>query len=120
MTKQEFITQHQRQESELNRRLGRWMMVLFVGILAMIPLGDRIEKSELNETWVKGVLVSVFVGLLAGLGALAWYVVRLQKRHSHHCPHCRKPFIGLAANIVIATGNCGDCGGKVFDDVKKE
>lgn len=118
MTKQEFITSQQRQTLAINRRLGIWMVVLFVGIMTMIPLGDYIEKKELNEPWAKNVSIFILLGLLTSFALLAWYAIRLQNRHSYHCPHCKKPLIGLAANIAIASGNCGECGANVFTDPK--
>jgi len=114
MTKQEYIASQQRQTRAINRRLGIWMVVLSVGIMAMIPLGDYIEEKEFDEPWVKNASGFILLGLLASVALLAWYAIRLQNRHSYHCPHCQKPLIGLAANIAIASGNCGECGANVF------
>jgi hypothetical protein len=32
------------------------------------------------------------------------------------CPNCCKPLCDIPAQIAVATGNCGYCGEKVFDE----
>ena len=115
MTKQEFISNYQRQQQGINRRLAIWMLVLFVGIMAMIPLNEYIEKKEFNGPEVKNLAIFILIGLLGSFAGLLWYAIRQQNRLNHHCPHCQKPLIGFAASIAIASGNCCECGGKVFD-----
>jgi hypothetical protein len=50
-----------------------------------------------------GVVVSLVVMGVLGKGAV--------------CPNCHKPLFGIPAQIAVATGNCGYCGEKVFEEI---
>ena len=54
-----------------------------------------------------GLIVMVLCLLLAGAGDLGV-----------PCVKCGKRLQGVAAQIAVATDNCGYCGGKAFDEVE--
>ena len=117
MTKEEFITKQQAMNSRMKKRSGWWVALFFGGLLACIPLVSYIERHEEEYRWIGAVFgISVLV-LFFGSAALAVFCAsKEQRRFGHRCPHCKKPLIGISAQLAIATGNCGQCGNKVFSD----
>ena len=91
-----------------------WLVLLFTGMLGMVPVTYYLDKRPDEFRWIANVAGSVVLGLfLAGFGFIAWYGIR-QQRKGPRCPHCSKPLLLLNAKIAIATGNCAECGEKVF------
>jgi len=70
--------------------------VMFLGFDARDMLGG------LSLILIVGLMISLVVLGVLGKGAV--------------CPNCRKPLFGIPAQIAVATGNCGYCGQKVFDE----
>lgn len=120
MTKQEFITNYQRLVREENRRSGYAGGLFFLSLMAMIPLSSYIEHQEFDSGSLRTV-IHFLMGtlLLVSIIIVSCYGLHLRKRYSR-CPHCQKLLFGLAAKIVIATGNCGNCGCQVFDGVEEK
>jgi hypothetical protein len=89
-------------------------LVLFMGPLFLLA-----HFEQEHETWTKGSwrALTVFgVVVMVAVWPLVWvWSSRLATRFGLRCPHCRKEVVGMSS-IVIATGNCGYCGGRVLDE----
>src|ERR1035437_3835711 len=117
MTKQEFITRQQAMTRATNKRLGFWMVFFFAALCGCIPLSSYIERHEQDYRWIGTAFgIGLLTFLCTNLGLMAWYGLRQQRRYGHRCPHCNKSLVGFGAQIAIATGNCGQCGERVFSD----
>ena len=113
MTRQEFIKRRDKQ-----RKVGAvWGFIAFVILIGPIGFMAWLEpRREDLPVHVWTVLnVVAFSLMVAGL-SLAWIMPsRLSKRLGLCCPECKKPVLGMSS-LVIATGRCGHCGGRVLDD----
>ena len=113
MTRQEFITKRNKQ-----RNVGAVcalvaLVILFAPVGFMAWLEPR--RSELPaHVWSVlnfAAIALVFVGLSLVV-IIPW---RLKKRAGLCCPECKKSVLEMSS-LVIATGRCGHCGGRVLDD----
>lgn len=113
MTKQEYIAKQQIR-TRLERRRGIcWPVVVFGGLLAMIPVSDYVEhRPEL--AWVDRLGAVVTLAFL--LTCCVWVIFtkqREQRDFGLKCRGCGKNI--LNSQVAIATGNCGYCGERLFD-----
>lgn len=114
MTRQEFISRQEALRKSGNK-IGIVFLVVFFGfLLGGIPIGDLADHGKT----VPGIIfVFGFFGFLIGfLLFLRRFKKRHQKRFNLSCPSCGKPLLGVISQVAIATGNCGYCGARVFDE----
>jgi|SRR5882724_4236906 len=108
MTKQEFVSQIRFRNRQYIIRGWIALALLVIGLGAAAILEQLEVHGGLNKIWY---------GLLAGfllVGTVA--LICWGESRGVPCPHCRKRLFGSVAQIGVATGNCGYCGKKLFDD----
>jgi hypothetical protein len=116
MTKQEFISRQKAMTQYANKRLTGWLILFFGVLIGNIPLTRYVETHE-RLAWAGPLFgVGLFVFLIGNLCLLAWFSKGQQKRLGLSCPSCGKAVMGVRAQIAIASGNCGNCGEKVFSE----
>jgi len=116
MTKQEIICRQREMERFGNKRMIGWLVFFFGVIFSGWPLSSYIERHE-ELTWIGPVLgICLFVFLLGNVALMLWFTKYQQRRFGISCPSCGKSIIGFDAKIAIATGNCGQCGARIFND----
>jgi hypothetical protein len=117
VTKQEFITRQQEMTRGLNKRLVLWLVFFFAALLGCIPLSRYIERHEQDHRWISAAMsIGLLVFFLGSLVLTLWYAARQQRHFGHRCPSCKKALVGFGISLAIATGNCGNCGERVFSD----
>ncbi len=114
MTKAEFIRRSRAQQQHGNGWAVLWILVFFGTLFVSGVLGRQIDEFP------------VAVRILGGLGILAflaaqvvlalWYLRRETREFGLHCPACDEPLVGPSAQVAIASGHCGHCGAKLFED----
>jgi hypothetical protein len=115
MTKQDFISRHKAWKQSTGK-IGAIGVVCFFGILGVIAFVDSYLQHHGWSTRIDSILGLIAIVLLLGLLPLVfWFQKHQQKRFGVICPSCGKPLVGRNGNVVIATGNCGSCGEKVYD-----
>ena len=118
-TKEEFLLRE--------RAMGRGNKPLLIGLALMSVLAIAVGvilphmKTHPEEARRLGI---VFLVAFVGLYAITFLVASRRKNQTREygmaCPSCQKPLVGLARNLVTATGFCGNCGEHLFDDVLLE
>jgi hypothetical protein len=108
VTKEEFISQIRFRERQYVIRA--WcalaLMAIALGVVALFEhLGIR--AGRLNKIWYG--LPAGFL-LIGTITLICW-----GKARGVPCLHCHKRVTGTAAQITAATGNCGYCGGEIFE-----
>ena len=102
------------------RKLERWWAVFFLVLLliAFIPfcwMESRVNRTGF-DTWC------IFIGAIdfSLFVITVLYISRLLKKRLRDlgllCPNCGKQITALSSQVVIATGKCGHCGGRVLVD----
>lgn len=116
MSKKEFIQAQAASTKVLNRRMSVWLVLFMLGMIGLVPIMDYLDKRPQEFGWIARASGGAFLGfILLGFGLLAWYGIK-EARKGPKCPHCSKPLQHINGKIAIATGNCAECGGKVFTD----
>lgn len=91
-------------------------VMLFAVALGNIPLAGIMDRLK-PAIWIQVLYGLAFFGFLLGcIPLLAWITKRQQKQFGMICPNCGKPLVGVSSQIVVATGNCGRCGERVFTE----
>lgn len=90
---------------------GLLPFVLLLAALAVLPrwMEHREDMPWLGPTVGIGMLVI----MMGSLAALLWLMQRNVKRYGHKCPACGKQ---VSPPVAIATGNCSQCGERVFEE----
>lgn len=115
MTRKELI-HHTRTDwrQELIRCSVLFVMIGLFGCL-MIQLGDYWawhggpNNPKSLELWL-------VIGLKIGWAILVAKILMAMSKRQIKCPHCKKPLIGFARQVVIGSGRCGFCGEQVIDE----
>ena len=116
MTKPEFISRQKAMTKSSNKWTAGFLVVFFGVLLANIPLAGFMDREK-PASWVQIVYGFTLFGFLIGnIPLMLWFVKRQQTRFGVRCPSCGKPLVGLSAQVVVATGNCGQCGERIFNE----
>jgi hypothetical protein len=68
--------------------------------------------SNSYRSWPKwGVLIGIGLVFITWLALQAFNISNLGLR----CPHCKKAIDYNVGHVVIASGNCGECGKQILD-----
>jgi hypothetical protein len=113
MTREEFIKTRDKQR-KVGAVCGLFAMVILFAPLAFMAWLEP-GRSELPAhvwTILNVAAISLMVG---GLSLVCIILMRLSKRFGLCCPECKKSVLNMSS-LVIATGRCGHCGGRVLDD----
>ena len=117
MTKQEFITKQRAMVRRGTICGGIGVAILFPTLVGFVSLGRYTERYEQQFRWLNAAIpIGMLVVLLGSLALVSWFAARQQRHFGHRCPRCNKLLTGSLVRIAIATGNCGCCGEKVFND----
>jgi hypothetical protein len=117
MTKQEFIAKQREMTRGANKRSAIWIVFFFGGLVGCAALSGYIDRHPEEYRWIGAAVgIGLFAFLIANSALMLWFGVRQQRRFGHRCPHCNKALVGFSVQIAIATGNCGHCGERVFND----
>ena len=115
MTKREFIAKQAELRRAGNRWSAIWLVVFFGGLFGIAGLSSYLERDAEQYRAIGTALgIGLMVFLFVSVGAMLWFGVRQQKRFVHRCPGCNKLMVGNLAQIAVASGHCGLCGGNVF------
>src|SRR6267154_3905894 len=116
MTKQEYIAGQQTM-TRVVKKHGRVFTITFFGAcVALIPLSIYTD-SDKAVPWVSAVcVIGIMILLLLSAGLAQRFLKRQQSLFGIQCRHCSKQILLSHSQIVIATGNCGFCGEKLFDE----
>lgn len=116
MSKREFVQAQVASTKVLNRRMSIWLVFLVLGMISLVPVVDYLDKRPQEFGWIAQASGGAFLGfIMLCFGLLAWSGVK-EARKGPKCPHCSRPLQHINAKIAIATGNCAECGEKVFTD----
>lgn len=117
LTKREFVARVRLHDQRQKKTLLFGMALIGCILLAM-ALVDY-AKDHGQSVIVLGFDVRDMLGglcVLLILGLMVSVVVLGVLGKGLVCPNCRRPLFGIPAQIAVATGNCGYCGQKVFDE----
>ena len=120
ITKQEFVFKIR----ERDRRSKRAALVMII-LLVVAPLGIGVidyAKTHHHLDWsgnVDVMKVYLVLWLITFIPAFIWMIV-LGVRDAVTCPHCKRQFQPITAQITVATGFCGFCGEQVFEQSYKK
>jgi hypothetical protein len=113
MTRQQFIQGRNRYRNAAAIGAVIWVVMFFgpVGFMAWLEP----NRGELPpHVWLV-LNVCAFAVMAAAWSFILIRTSRLTKRFGLQCPECKKPLFGMSS-VVIASGRCGHCGGRVLDD----
>jgi len=113
MTRQQFIQGRNRCRNSLAIGTLVWA-VLFFGPAGLMSWLEPRRGDLPSHIWL-GLNICAFSIMAASLLFVWIRTLRLNKRFGLQCPECKKPLLGTSS-IVISSGRCGHCGGKVLDD----
>ena len=112
MTLNEFKTALRTYRKQELRAL-LFFMVGMVGLTLPASFIEERAKTMGFDIWC--ILVAVIGFSLVG-GLMFYSAARLPQKCMRRlglvCPTCQKPLVGITAQIVVATGKCGYCGGQ--------
>jgi hypothetical protein len=114
LTKREFVTQIQTREHRLRKRSFFGGLLVAFWLIAM-ALADYAKDHGLPYLF-GGVDVREVFGWMCAFSMCGLLAALLLLGRGVVCPNCRKPLCDIPAQIAVATGNCGHCGEKVFDE----
>ena len=113
MTLHEFITKRNRYRNATAltslAAFGVFMGTAFL-MTQLEPQRDRWPRAS----WI-AMCVAAGVILVAAFPLMWFAASKLATRFGMRCPHCTK-VVDRMSSLVIATGKCGRCGGRVLDD----
>ena len=111
MSRRDFI-EASRQSKRLQNFWGfAFMGIVFLCSLSFIPLAKRFETSTNVMRDLALTLAVAAVWMTAAV-----MVIRKSTRHQIVCSGCKKPLMGFANLVVVASRHCGHCGVRVLDD----
>jgi hypothetical protein len=113
MTRQEFIQNRNRYRNAV-AVVVLIFVFLFWGTIFLMAWLQQNRSDSLMNIW-PALNVGAFAIMVAAFSFLWIRTSRLITRFGLRCPECKKPVFGMS-RLVIATGRCGHCGGKVLDD----
>jgi hypothetical protein len=114
MTKDEFHSIYRKAGKQFNI-LGIIFLIYFFGMtFAISKLLDFI-KTHTVERWVKLIPISLLLASFVILAILILFLRHKTKIQGLMCKNCKKLLVGQLGQIAIASGNCGNCGQKLFD-----
>jgi len=116
MTREQFILQQQkRNEFSIKRTVVVLGSIL---VFCSVPIGVAyvVSKDTTPERSRRLLGIGLIVYIIAVYFGLLVSVRRNLNTYSILCPGCGKRILGFTGQIAIATGNCGYCGVKVFDE----
>src|SRR6266404_5076613 len=113
MTRQQFIQSRNRYRIEAAIGALVWVVLFFgpIGLMAWLEP----SRGGLSAPVWRALSVGALAVMVASLSLVWIRTLRLTKRLGLRCPERKKPVIGMAS-LVIATGRCGHCEGKVLDE----
>jgi hypothetical protein len=113
MTRQEFIRKRDKQRNTAAVCSLVALVIMFAPVGFMAWLEPRRDELPAHVWTILSVTaISLMVGGLALVCIISW---RLSRRLGLCCPECKKPVMQMSS-LVIATGRCGHCGGRVLDE----
>jgi hypothetical protein len=116
MTKDDFIIQQRAAKGEEKRVTMIWMIVFFGVLFGNLPVAAWMDHHK-EKILIHVIFGILFFGFLIGsIPILIFIGKRRIRKFGLVCPNCQKPLFQAMASIAIASGNCGHCGNKVFDE----
>jgi len=118
MNRAELIKKLESQK-KVQDQTGYWLLsflVLFGLLFAWLSRHEDVFPESIRPLVL---LVILFGGLY---GTLIAFGIRAKKQRGKLglcCPQCKKCFIGISAQIVLASGRCGRCGQIILEDWNK-
>ena len=91
-------------------------------LVALVVLGLVVWLPSLNgefrypKIWPAVTMVAFIVTIYGSAFIMMLLGNRMKKLLDLFCPHCRKPLMGIPAQIVVASRHCGHCGARVLED----
>ena len=79
-----------------------------LGTLLMRKWEDQVLNPGSPQLWV-------LLGLATAWCVASMVTLRKSDRFLLKCPHCKSHLGGLSSQVVVASGRCGSCGGKIID-----
>jgi hypothetical protein len=116
MTRAEFVERNKEVSKNVDRG-NKWFLV-FLGFFAVFFF--ILDKFGNNvPAFIRGPILVLFGGMLGIAILLGTRATRRRRELGLLCPHCKKDFLGISYQFVVASGRCGHCGGVVLDDWNK-
>ena len=119
MTRKEFI---QRTRTDWRKELVRCLVSLvMIGLFGCLMI-------QLDNYWAwhggpnnpKSLELWLVIGLTIGWAIVIAKMLMVTSKNQLKCPHCKKPFIGFAKQVVIGSCRCGFCGEQVIDEQSEQ
>jgi hypothetical protein len=115
MTRDEFISAYKKLRKQSTIVAVLYLVTCACIVLAAILLAMFMEKNDARH-WAS-IIVAVYIFiLLATFPALIWLPKHTIKKYGLFCPHCKKPLVRMFIEIAMATGHCGNCRQRVFEE----
>ena len=93
---------------------ARWDTVLV--ILPLLAIMTGAVLVPLDKIIGSAMELAALVGIVIAFGFLsAWRTRRRLSRYEMACPFCGGSLVGLPSQIVVASGNCGNCGERILE-----
>lgn len=116
MNKEEFLMRQQAARREENIVSIIWLIVFFGVLFGNIPLAKWMDHHK-PAPWIQVTYGLIFFSFLLGnLVLMIWTIKRRVRKYGLNCPSCDKPLTATTGQIAVATGKCGHCGHRVFDE----
>jgi hypothetical protein len=115
MTKDEFISIYNKA-----RKRGTTIAVFYLVsgsccMFAVILVAIFMEKNRAHE-WAVLIATAYILFCIVIFPFILWLNKHTIKKYSLFCPHCKQPLVKMYFEIAKATGHCGNCRQKVFED----
>jgi len=92
-----------------------WLLAGFLlAGLPMVPIVRHIEHSGLDVTSIAMIVMLALCSIFLVSFGVIHQPRRTRERLGLNCPSCGNALVQLSAQIVVATGRCGFCGGQVL------
>lgn len=121
ITKQELIVAIQKKEKLSLRAAAALGIIIVAGLFGMALVDYARTRGYLD--WCGNVNAMTVFGvtwMLAFGVFFIWMLFLDLKCQGASCPHCKKRFQAISAQITVATGFCGFCGEQVFEQTFKK
>lgn len=83
-------------------------------VAVRILIGGFIDGSDESQSGLEVVLTAAFLVYVLGGGlAMVLLSYRSLRRSGLVCPHCKRLLVVPLAQIAVASGHCGKCGGQI-------
>ena len=115
MTKPAFILCLKTRE-----RRGRHFMTAGIAFLGLSLIAAAVADSFRDGSFFQGSMSKLASGLLlvGVIGAVLLIIVGAAANTGIPCAKCGRRLFQFSASIAVATGNCGYCGQKAFDETE--